>query len=98
MPCLSQSTLSLACSWWWCCLLHSIWRPPHSELHPAQAHTLTDKPAFYVSATSKTDPSVAPPGHEAVFVLVPISYELKEKDTAEMRAQLLEHILARMEV
>ena len=60
-------------------------------------HTLTEKPAFYVSATSKTDDSVAPEGGEAVFVLVPISYKLSQADTPKMRQELKEHVLDRME-
>merc|ERR1711871_873498 len=60
-------------------------------------HILTEKPAFYVSATSKTDKAVAPPGGDAVFVLVPLSYKLLKQDGPALRATLLDHVLDRME-
>ena len=58
-----------------------------------EAHTLTKKPAFYVSATSKTDPKVAPPGGEAVFVLVPVSYELIQKEGPSQLTRHFERML-----
>ena len=60
-------------------------------------HTMPDAPTFYVSATSLTDPSTAPPGGEAIFVLVPISYRLQEHDTAAVRAATLDLVLRRMD-
>jgi phytoene desaturase len=47
-------------------------------------------PLFYVSAPSKTDPSVAPEGHENLFLLIPIAPDLKdEESTREQYFQLL---------
>lgn len=37
-------------------------------------------PLFYVCCPSKTDPSVAPPGHENLFILIPVAPGLKEED------------------
>lgn len=37
-----------------------------------ERRTLSARPAFYVSIPSATDPSLAPPGCSAVFVLVPM--------------------------
>lgn len=34
--------------------------------------TIPDKPSFYVSRTTKTDPSTGPSSHENLFVLVPL--------------------------
>lgn len=37
-----------------------------------------DKPSIYVNAPSKSDPSVAPKGHENLFILVPVASGLKD--------------------
>lgn len=45
---------------------------------PARAEdALTDPASLYVSRTSATDPSVAPAGHEALFVLVPTPADVR---------------------
>ncbi|WP_290819020.1 NAD(P)/FAD-dependent oxidoreductase [Halovivax sp.] len=49
-------------------------------------------PAYYVCAPSKTDDSVAPDGHSALFVLVPIAPALE--DDPESLARYRESILA----
>jgi phytoene desaturase len=38
------------------------------------------KPLFYVSAPSKTDPSVAPEGQENLFLLIPIAPDLEDDE------------------
>ncbi len=38
-------------------------------------------PQFYVSCTSKTDPSVAPVGHENLFILIPVAPGLIDEDS-----------------
>ncbi|HSX28939.1 MAG TPA: phytoene desaturase family protein [Candidatus Saccharimonadales bacterium] len=52
-------------------LFTSNWRQNFAELE-TPAHFPTD-PSLYVCAPSKTDPSVAPKGHENLFVLVPVA-------------------------
>ncbi|MBK8340044.1 MAG: phytoene desaturase [Flavobacteriales bacterium] len=52
------------------------------------------KPLMYISAPSKTDPTVAPVGHENVFALIPIAPGLA--DSAEVRAKYLAQVLERM--
>jgi phytoene desaturase len=52
-------------------------------------------PLFYVSVTSKTDPSVAPEGHENVFILVPVAPDLE--DTDEVREHYYDLIMNRLE-
>lgn len=54
-----------------------------------------DNPLFYLHVPSRTDPSCAPPGHEAVFLLVPVAPGLE--DTEERRRYYLDHALDRME-
>ncbi|OEK07487.1 phytoene desaturase family protein [Roseivirga misakiensis] len=54
-----------------------------------------EKPLFYASLTSKTDPTVAPEGHENLFLLIPVAPGLEEND--EIREKYLDMILTRME-
>lgn len=54
-----------------------------------------EKPSIYISCTSKTDASVAPEGHENVFVLIPVAPGLK--DTEEIRQKYLDEVMQRLE-
>jgi len=54
-----------------------------------------EKPLFYVCCPSKTDESVAPEGHENVFLLMPIATELPDEE--HIREAYLEQMLARIE-
>ncbi len=61
-------------------------------------HVVTDKPTFYVSSTTVTDPSTAPVGSCSLFVLVPFSYHIDEdRDTQELRAHIFDLVIRRME-
>ncbi|GMF68356.1 unnamed protein product [Aspergillus oryzae] len=42
-------------------------------------HRIPDGPSFYVNVPSKIDPTAAPPGKEAVVVLVPVGHLTSEK-------------------
>jgi phytoene desaturase len=53
------------------------------------------KPLFYVCCPSKTDPGVAPSGHENIFMLMPIAPGLK--DTDEIREHYFEIMMDRLE-
>ncbi|MEQ9302622.1 MAG: FAD-dependent oxidoreductase, partial [Marinoscillum sp.] len=53
------------------------------------------KPLLYTSATSKTDITVAPPGHENLVVLIPVAPDLE--DTDETREKYYEIIMDRLE-
>ncbi len=53
--------------------------------------TWPDDPAYYLCAPSKTDDGVAPDGHSALFVLVPIAAGLK--DTTDIREQYRDFVL-----
>ncbi|MBN1696220.1 MAG: phytoene desaturase [Spirochaetales bacterium] len=50
-----------------------------------------DNPCYYMGCPSKTDPSVAPPGGETLFVLVPIAPGLDDSD--EHRAVFTDMII-----
>lgn len=54
-----------------------------------------EKPLFYVSAPSVTDPSVAPAGSENLFLLIPVAPGLE--DTPELRERYYQLTMARLE-
>jgi phytoene desaturase len=53
------------------------------------------KPLFYVSAPSKTDPSVAPDGCENLFILIPVAPDLE--DTEAIREKYYNIMMDRLE-
>lgn len=53
------------------------------------------RPLFYVSATSKTDASVAPPGKENLFILIPVAPGIE--DSEEEREKYYHLVMDRME-
>jgi len=52
-------------------------------------------PLFYVSAPSKTDPSVAPAGCENLFILIPVAPDLKDEDS--IREKYYDLAMSRLE-
>ena len=54
-----------------------------------------EKPCFYVSCITKTDPGMAPPGRENVFVLVPAAAGLDDSDA--LRAAYAEKVIRHVE-
>ncbi|MBX2906646.1 MAG: phytoene desaturase [Taibaiella sp.] len=52
-------------------------------------------PLFYVCCPSKTDPGVAPEGHENLFILMPLAAGLQ--DTQELRERYFDIIMSRLE-
>jgi phytoene desaturase len=53
------------------------------------------KPLFYVSAPSKTDPSVAPSGCENIFILMPVAPNLQDNEA--IREQYFDSLMKRLE-
>jgi phytoene desaturase len=53
------------------------------------------KPLFYLSAASKTDPSVAPEGQENLVILIPLAPDLE--DTEELREKYYHIVMERLE-
>jgi phytoene desaturase len=53
-------------------------------------------PSFYVNVAARTDASVAPPGHDGVYVLVPVPHRDARIDWAAEGARLRAHVLARL--
>jgi 1-hydroxy-2-isopentenylcarotenoid 3,4-desaturase len=54
------------------------------------------KPCFYLSVISKTDPETAPEGGENIFLLVPTAAGLDDSDDAQ-REQYYEHVIKHVE-
>jgi len=54
-----------------------------------------ENPLFYVCAPSLTDDSVAPEGHENLFLLIPLAPDLE--DTEELREQYYDLVMERLE-
>lgn len=52
-------------------------------------------PSYYISCPSKTDPSVAPEGHENIFILVPVASGLE--DNEKIREQYYKKIISHFE-
>jgi phytoene desaturase len=52
-------------------------------------------PLFYVCCPSKSDTTVAPPGHENVFILIPVAPGLK--DDEEAREKYFDMVMTRLE-
>lgn len=79
-------------------LHHSLFFDEDLEQHAHHIYTdpqWPDKPLFYVSCTSVTDPSVAPEGCENLFFLMPIAPGLD--DNEETREKYFELMLNRFE-
>jgi phytoene desaturase len=53
------------------------------------------KPLFYCCCPSRTDESIAPPGHENIFLLMPIAPGLK--DTEEIREKYFDLLISRLQ-
>lgn len=50
-----------------------------------QRHVLSDDPSFYVQNPCRTDPTLAPPGHSLLYVLVPVTHRHPNIDWARER-------------
>jgi phytoene desaturase len=48
-------------------------------------HVLTEDPSFYVENPGRTDETMAPPGHSALYVLVPVSHQHANIDWTKAR-------------
>ncbi len=58
------------------------------NLHEIESrHVLTADPSFYVENPSRTDDTMAPPGHSALYVLIPVSHQHPNIDWTKERAR-----------
>jgi phytoene desaturase len=58
---------------------------------------LPSDPSFYVNRPSKTDPTLAPPGGDALYVLVPVPHQTKDIDWAKEGQPFRDRIVALIE-
>ncbi len=78
---------------------HSLFFDVPFEKHAEEIYTTHEwpvNPLFYVSATSVTDNTVAPPECENLFFLIPVATGLQD-DTDELRNKYFDLIIDRME-
>jgi len=103
----SGRTMAPSCLMYYVGLNRKLKQPVHHALFfdvPFEKHAAEiyrdpqwpTEPLFYVSVSSGTDPSVAPPGCENIVFLVPVASGL-ENDTEELREKYFRMIVARME-
>ena len=50
-------------------------------------HVLSQDPSFYVENPVRTDPTMAPPGHSALYVLLPVTHQHPNVDWNQERAR-----------
>jgi phytoene desaturase len=60
-------------------------------------HVLSDDPSFYVQNAAVTDPSLAPPGHGALYVLAPVSHMHPNIDWAKEAPGFRARVLRQLE-
>ena len=69
----------------------------HRNLHEIEhQHVLSENPSFYVQNASVTDPTLAPPGHSTLYMLIPVTHQHPNVDWsreyARYRALALRHL------
>ena len=77
---------------------HSLFFDEDFDLHAEEIYSdpkWPSKPLFYLSSTSQTDPSVAPEGHENLFLLIPLAPGLE--DTEAQREAYYHIVMDRLE-
>ncbi|WP_428655753.1 phytoene desaturase family protein [Runella sp.] len=80
-------------------LHHNLFFDENLSQHAHEIYTepqWPSKPLFYVSAPSKTDPTVAPEDCENLFILIPVATGLTD-DTEEIRERYFNIIMNRLE-
>lgn len=79
-------------------LHHNLFFDESMEAHAREIYKepkWPSKPLFYVCCPSKTDLTVAPEGHENIFILIPLAVGLE--DTEELRQSYFKQIMERLE-
>jgi phytoene desaturase len=59
-------------------------------------HVLTEDPSFYVENPCRTDETMAPPGHSALYVLVPVSHQHPNIDWSKERDRYRQVVLRQL--
>jgi len=77
---------------------HTLFFDADLKLHATEIYKdpkWPTKPLFYVCCPSKSDDSVAPEGHENLFILMPLAPGIE--DTVELREEYFKQIMERLE-
>lgn len=77
---------------------HSLFFDEDFGAHAAQIYdnpAWPSRPQFYLSHTTATDPSTAPPGHSALVILIPVAPGLEE--SADTREHYFQMVMRRLE-
>lgn len=78
---------------------HTIYLPERYEETLADVetrHRLSEDPAVYVQNACVTDPSLAPPGHSTLYVLVPVTHQHPNVDWAREAGPFRERALGQL--
>ncbi len=59
-------------------------------------HVLSEDPSFYVENPSRTDETMAPPGHSALYVLLPVSHQHSNINWSQERVRYREVALRQL--
>jgi phytoene desaturase len=59
-------------------------------------HVLTEDPSFYVENPCRTDDTMAPPGHSALYALVPVSHQHPNIDWSKERDRYRQVVLRQL--
>jgi phytoene desaturase len=59
-------------------------------------HVLSEDPSFYIENPSLTDSTMAPPGHSALYVLLPVSHQHKNIDWTKEKMRYREVALRQL--
>ena len=81
---------------------------PHHTIHIAEdyernlddienRHVLSRNPSFYVQNACVTDPSLAPPGHSALYLLAPVTHQHPNVDWSREREPFRKLMLQQMQ-
>jgi phytoene desaturase len=79
-------------------LHHSLFFDKDFVLHAKEIYDTPQwptEPLFYVSCPSKTDHTVAPEGHENIFILIPVAPGLNDEEA--IREKYFDLVISRME-
>ena len=77
---------------------HNLFFDTDFSKHASEIYTTKEwpeDPLFYVSVTSKTDPTAAPEGKENVFILIPVASGLE--DSEEVKTKYYDLVMDRLE-
>ena len=59
-------------------------------------HVLSEDPSFYVENPGRTDPTMAPPGHSSLYVLLPVTHQHANVDWSKERTRYREVALRQL--